>query len=503
MSLLDKATIITTPTAHSDGVLHSIKGGSVADFDVVRGSAATRVNAEGLIEDVRILSGELVTNGDFANGSTGWTLSSQFSIGTNNAIYDNSASGTLIQNFNWQFGKKYKITFDIGDFATNHRFDIYSGASFIRTSTIESKTSYTIYFNGDGGTILRFRGLTAGSFSVENISVKEVTEDTDIPRIDYTDGTASILLEPQTTNLITHSEDFSQWTAGSDLALSNNFLAPDGTSTAYKVSRTGAATPYLTENIGLTSTTTRSIYARTISGTGTATLLNHNSNTNNIFTLTEQWQRFEINSTASSSGLTTFYAADFRGSGTLTEYLIWGANATNDQDYATSYIPTSGVIATRLADSVTGAGDATTFNDSEGVLYAEIASLADTTSFEVVSLSDGSTSDIVGFVYRNTTNEFTAVVKSGGSTSMSKTITLADATDFMKVAISYKLNEFKFYVNGVLEFTDTLGNTPIGLNTLQLSDGNGTSNKFTGKVKSIITFDTALTDAELECLTTI
>ena len=52
MSLLNKATLITTPTAHSNGTLHSIKGGAVADFDVVRGSAATRVNAEGLIESV-------------------------------------------------------------------------------------------------------------------------------------------------------------------------------------------------------------------------------------------------------------------------------------------------------------------------------------------------------------------------------------------------------------------------------------------------------------------
>ena len=72
MSLLDKATIITTPTAHSNGVLHSIKGGAVADFDVVRGSAATRVNAEGLIEDISTLSGELVTNGDFRT-DTDWT----------------------------------------------------------------------------------------------------------------------------------------------------------------------------------------------------------------------------------------------------------------------------------------------------------------------------------------------------------------------------------------------------------------------------------------------
>ena len=379
MSLLDKATIITTPTAHSNGVLHSIKGGSVADFDVVRGSAATRVNAEGLIEDV----------------------------------------------------------------AAN------------------------------------------------------------IPRIDYTDGTASILLELQSTNLVTYSEDFSQWTAGSDLLLSNNSLAPDGTNTAYKVTKTGASQPYLTYNLGLTATTTRSIYARTVSGTGTATLLSHNSNTNNTFTLTEQWQRFELSDTASSSGLTTFYAADFRGSGTLTEYIIWGANATNDQDYATSYIPTNGVIATRLEDAVTGAGDVNTFNDSEGVLYAEMAAIADTGDFEVISLSDGSTSNIIGFVYRNTTNEFTAVVKSGGSTAMSKTIALADATDFIKVAVSYKLNEFKFYVNGVLEFADTTGNAPIGLNTLHLTDGNGVSNKFKGKVKSVITFDTALTDAELECLTTI
>ena len=377
MSLLDKATIITTPTAHSEGKLHSIKGGSVADFDVVRSSSATRVNAEGLIEDV----------------------------------------------------------------ATN------------------------------------------------------------IPRIDYTDGTASILLEPQTTQLVTLSEDFSNavWAKTGDTVIESGYLAPDGNSTAYKISGTNGS---IFQPLSLLTTTTRSIYAKTVSGTGTVQLLTHNSNTNNLFTITEQWKRFDLN-TSNTTGEENFYAVDFRGSGTLSELIIWGANATNDQDYATSYIPTSGAIATRLADVITGAGDVTTFNSTEGVLYAEMAALANTTSFEVISLSNGSSSDIVGFVYRNTTNSFTASVKSGGSTSLSKTITLADATEFIKVAISYKLNEFKFYINGVLEFTDTAGNTPIGLNTLQFTDGNGTSNKFKGKVKSVITFDTALTDAELECLTTI
>jgi hypothetical protein len=48
--------------------------------------------------------------------------------------------------------------------------------------------------------------------SIDNISVKEVTRD-NVPRIDYTGGGCPhILAEPQRTNLIPYSEDFSQWT---------------------------------------------------------------------------------------------------------------------------------------------------------------------------------------------------------------------------------------------------------------------------------------------------
>ena len=46
--------------------------------------------------------------------------------------------------------------------------------------------------------------------SIDNVSVKEATID-NLPRVDYTDGTSSLLVEPQRTNLITYSEDFSQW----------------------------------------------------------------------------------------------------------------------------------------------------------------------------------------------------------------------------------------------------------------------------------------------------
>ena len=53
-NLLEKASIITTPTAYSDGVLHSVKPSEspYGDFTFTRNDAGTRVNASGNIESV-------------------------------------------------------------------------------------------------------------------------------------------------------------------------------------------------------------------------------------------------------------------------------------------------------------------------------------------------------------------------------------------------------------------------------------------------------------------
>jgi len=55
-NLLEKASIITTPTAYSDGVLHSVKPSEspYADFTFTRNDAGTRVNASGNIESVGV-----------------------------------------------------------------------------------------------------------------------------------------------------------------------------------------------------------------------------------------------------------------------------------------------------------------------------------------------------------------------------------------------------------------------------------------------------------------
>ena len=56
-NLLEKASIITTPTAYSDGVLHSVKPSEspYGDFTFTRGAdLATRVNASGNIESIGV-----------------------------------------------------------------------------------------------------------------------------------------------------------------------------------------------------------------------------------------------------------------------------------------------------------------------------------------------------------------------------------------------------------------------------------------------------------------
>ena len=80
-NLLDKASIILTPTAYNNGEALCVKpSDGSGDFDFSRNSAATRVNAQGLVENVQILSSNLVQNGRlFGGGCTEEVSNGSFS----------------------------------------------------------------------------------------------------------------------------------------------------------------------------------------------------------------------------------------------------------------------------------------------------------------------------------------------------------------------------------------------------------------------------------------
>jgi len=478
--------------------------GSITNITIIEitdDTSLPRINYEGFsYQDA--LGSELVVNGNwYSHRGADFTIN-------NNLIYIENVGNTyggIEQSFVVTANKIFKLKYNVtqGTTSTDWKVDIGStqGASDLyskgQVSDFTENTTITSNSNQIWIRIYNNTPTIGDNFSIDNVSVKEYLGQEVVPN----SGCGSWLWEPQTTQLLPYSEDFSQYSTGSSPIITGGFLAPDGTNNAYKITNSGSSTVYLSGVPNLSSTSTRSIYARSVSGTGTATLMSYFGNTNNVFTLTEQWQRFEVAESTTTVGESNFYAVDFRGSGTLSEIILWGANATNDQDYATSYIPSNGSQVTRNQDVCTNGGSLASINSTEGVFYAEIAALANDGTNRVISISDGTTANRVSIVLGSGTNEIRGQVLSSG-TSFDFSATSYNTLNNNKIAISYKLNNFSMWINGTKVSADTSGNTPVGMNTISFNAG-GTILTFFGKTKALAVWKEALSDAELTELTTI
>ena len=323
-----------------------------------------------------------------------------------------------------------------------------------------------------------------------------------VPRLDYSDGGCpSLLLEPTTLNLVPDSENFSNssWVGGGNITVESGYLAPDGSNNACKVSGSGGA---LNTSIGLLQSTTRSIYARTVSGVGKISLLSYFGNSNNLFDITEEWQRFEV-STSISTGSNSFYAVDFRSlSTTLSEVIIWGANATNDQSYATSYIPTQGGVVTRVAESCSQTVPSGIIGQTEGTIFFDLNTTLK--NYSVISISDGTNANRVVFYFSAVLNQIASYITKSNvnSSTMQNLIVNSYANSNYKVVIKYNSIGFYVFANGQLIGT-ILSDYSFPNNTLseiKFSSPDNT-NLFEGKAKNIKVYNTALTDQEAIALT--
>ena len=443
-----------------------------------------------------------------------WTLGSDWIFGDGKATYGGNSNGNALTQSNlFTVSGRYRVKFTISDIASGQGRIYMSNASLSEVYlglTYVNNQSYSFDFDATATNDLVIRGYNSGggqSFSISNITVQQI--ETDTPRIDFTNDTKGyLLLEPSRTNLITYSEDLtdSSWakqsggTGTAPIVTSNNTISPDGTQNADKVvfdKGTGTTTSDLSIlSASFTSqSNTASFYVKADSS---QRIVVRNSNSFVGYDIGTDWTRIEKTDTGGSIqiGLRDGYGvADVPNTATV---YLWGVQV-EAADYATSYIPTTGTTATRNADVCNNSGSAQDFNSEEGVLYAEIAALANDGTSRRITLCDGTISNRVSLEFDETSNKIKAFISSNNISQILE-YTTSDITQFNKIAIKYKLNDMSIFLNGNEVASDLSGNMPINLNELNFDGGTG-GNDLYGKVRNLQVFTEALTDEQLEKLT--
>ncbi len=402
-------------------------------------------------------------------------------------------------------------------------------------SAYKNRTVFSaIPLDGDGDFTF-IRNSTATRCNKDGY-IEEVT--TDIPRLDWKDGNCPVLLlENTSTNELPHSDDFSNWT-DSNITVGGSTISPSGEYTAEKITRdTTGVSNYLSKGFTKTASDeydmtfsifvkqnvgdffamrTQGVYPARVDVTFQFSTKTFVTNEEGEFEIYDQgyieyrdgwyrlWFKFK---TDFHSELISFVSprssqgrVDSSDTSSDSSVYVWGAQC--EYEDLTSYIPTLEQSASRSQETCTDAGDATIFNDLEGVLYAEIQALSDDGTNRWISLSDGTTNNNI--VIRLDTNNFilSRLFKNGNPVGNAIVDSTTDIKTNMKVAIVYNNINHSFFVNGNKIGTQNVDSSYSSgvLNKLSFDRADGLLD-FYGKVKDLRYYDTALTDAELTELT--
>lgn len=364
----------------------------------------------------------------------------------------------------------------------------------------------------------------------------------DYPRIGYelnVDGVPSdcptLSLEDEATNLIPDSEDFDtgSWTHTNITVTPENGPSPDGKYTADKLQQTATGVRYAYDNTVLVINEDAyfSVFAKagrtgwfamglydfagptTDSAIGTFDLVNGvvgNTSLSSISLLgrveisiekyPNGWYRciLKLNATSSGSWSARVYTSaqsinNITGTSGDNIY-VWGAQVEVN-DYCSSYIWTSGGTFTRSKESCNQPGASN--NDlpqQSGLLYAEMRCFwDDTVGSQCVAISDGSSANVVGLIFSQpTSNEITCNMQKGSATLQLFSTTVADVTQYQKVACSWRDNNFQFYVNGVEVGNVIIGTSypPNTFSEMNFGWAGGSTYPFYGACKDLRAYDT-------------
>ena len=427
---------------------------------------------------------ELVTNGDFTT-DTDWTKGTGWTIGGGVASSDGTQAGTsaLYQDCGIVLGKQYQVVYDVTSY-TAGSVRIYLGGTSTGAVSRSATGTYTQQFSALGNQWVTIEADVNFIGSIDNVSVKEV-QGYSSPSVDFPTS-AFKLVEGTSTG--TH-------------VLEKNLGAPSGASFTWSIYAKKGEKDWIVIN-AYNGGSARVWFdlANGVLGTESGDAVGA------IEELSNGWYKCSVTRPSNTIVIFNLGLAEANGSfsytgdGTSGVYLFMGQLEAGS--YATSPTLTSlsaeGTTTTRVAETCTGAGDASTFNDSEGVLMVEGSLLDVSQDGNRISISDGSSAENrITFRYLND-NEIQ--IELGLTNGFSETLNVGSSESFNKIAVVYNSTNASIFINGFNLVTDTMSSLS-GLSQLQFNRFNSNTENFYGKTKQIQYFQTALTSAELETLT--
>jgi hypothetical protein len=539
MSLYDKSSLLQVPSLYKDGTLVStIPEDRSGDFTVSRGSnlAATRIGPDGYIK--KGYENLLLQSNTF---DTTWTpINSSIPISGQEG-YDGANDAWLLQNDNNSgfinqdisnsgvsvfsvYAKAGNVNFirvraDYSSIATTY-FDLENGTIGDEFNVIESKITSvgngwyrcSIIYDGTTTRVRLYPAVNATTTGVagDNIYIQDAQlnqglvaypylETTDAPvqggllentpRLDWSNGVPSVLVEPQRTNLLRNSEalNISPNVVESVSYSYNEIASPSGFINAPKFSETTEGTAYrhgfyhyvVIPNGAITASIfTKQIDRRYVSLQSNATGSNQYSyvdlqdgsvvSEGTGWTLSTEdygngWWRIIATAMGIQSSPYFIWGMSINGtsntySGDGSEFTFWGAQL-EEGSYPSSYIPTYGTTQTRSSEVISDNFNIPTTATIYNSFYSDVA--------ETVFVFDQVFNVVEGL---------------------------------NKVAIAFSPTAVKISVGGSIVANATGTYDTTSLTNIQLGSNNGTDYS-NAPISGFYVFPEFLTDEELNSLT--
>ena len=535
--LLNQASLVMVPSGYKEDTVYSVvpSDGS-GDLSFTRASNGTRINSAGLVEVVAWNA--IQYSEDFANavwgipnGGSSVVVTSnattapngtatadkiEIANGTNDRIEQVSTAPILTSGLPCTFSCYIKSVSGTG------KVGIRSGQSGVSsvlsytnewqrltwtfnaaaTNEIPQFCNSTLVFGADSAPSFYAWGaqLNIGSTAKPYFPT---TDRLNVPRLTYQNGGGgcpSLLLEKQSTNILTYSEDFTNaaWAkldsgSGSTtpVVTANYAISPDGTQNADRLQCTLGSSGYslIQQSPTLSGTHTGSIWVKSNTGANQNVYFRVSANST-AYVVTPEWQR--INITEANGDYLTIGLRDQTG---YTNYscdiLIWGAQL-EASSYATSYIVSTSSSATRVADDIAPKSLSSVGITSNYTLFFQLGQCV-LSAAESWILQSSSGANTPFQIYGTTAILYT----SAGYIYPFSFLTTNPNND--KVAVAYNGTNITVFWNGVKMGQWTATTEWANLTTLDLLYGISTQVQY----REVALFNVGLSDADAISLTTL